>query len=218
MIGLLFNEGNREASLVKYYNCPLCSDGATSIQAATQRDSSRCLSVAPKLFHEMGYFRSFSVSRPHNFAADKNLRNMKKNSSVNFRADWFEAIEAFPEDRQLEAYRAIMRYAFYGEIPSDPSIKMAIGLIMHLIDKRRATRHPKETAAPAKNADAAAKNVNSPARLSKCADAPSPKAATNFDRALICRDSGGWSASESFQRVRLPDADGSLSNKPEPSG
>lgn len=143
---------------------------------------------------------------------------MKKNPSVNFRADWFEAIEAFPEDRQLEAYRAIMRYAFYGEIPSDPSIKMAIGLIMHLIDKRRAARHPKETAAPAKNADAAAKNVNSPARLSECADAPSPKAATNFDRALICRDSGGWSASESFQRVRLPDADGSLSNKPEPSG
>lgn len=159
----------------------------------------------------MGYFRSFSVFSYHNFAADKNLRNMKKNPSVNFCADWFEAIEAFPEDKQLEAYRAIMPYAFYGEIPSDPSIKMAIGLIMHLIDKRRAARKPKETAAPVQNADA-------PAPLAECVEAPSPKAAIKIDRPLICRDSGGWSASESFQRVRLPNACGSLLHKPEASG
>ena len=84
---------------------------------------------------------------------------MKKYLSMNFRADWFEAIEAFPEDRQLDAYRAIMRYAFYGEVPEDPSIKMAIGLIMHLIDKRRVPRKPKEAAEPAPNTDSPAQPI-----------------------------------------------------------
>lgn len=107
----------------------------------------------------MGYFRSFSLLVSHNFATDKNLIIMKKYLSLNFRADCFEAIEAFPEDRQLDAYRAIMRYAFYGEIPSDPSIKMAIGLIMHLIDKRRSLRKPKDATMPAPNADAPARSA-----------------------------------------------------------
>lgn len=109
----------------------------------------------------MGYFRRFSLLGRPNFAADKNLINMKKYLSLNFRADWFEAIETFPEDRQLDAYRAIMRYAFYGEIPSDPSIKMAIGLIMLLIDKRRSTRKPKDSTVPAPNAHAPAQSAES---------------------------------------------------------
>lgn len=109
----------------------------------------------------MGYFRSFPLFRRPNFAADKNLINMKKYLSLNFRADWFEAIEMFPEDRQLDAYRAIMCYAFYGEIPTDPSIKMAIGLIMHLIDKRRSTRRPKDAAMSAPNVDAPAQSAES---------------------------------------------------------
>lgn len=86
---------------------------------------------------------------------------MKKYLSLNFRADWFVAIEAFPEDRQLDAYRAIMRYAFYGEIPSDPSIKMAIGLIMHLIDKHRSKLKPKDATMPAPNVDAPALSAES---------------------------------------------------------
>ena len=88
---------------------------------------------------------------------------MKKYLSLNFRADWFLAIEAFPEDRQLDAYRAIMRYAFYGEIPSDPSIKMAIGLIMHLIDKHRSKRKTKDATMPAPNVDAPAQSAESKA-------------------------------------------------------
>ncbi len=116
----------------------------------------------------MGYFRSSPVSRHLNFAADKNLNNMKKYLSLNFRADWFEAIETFPQDKQLEAYRAVMRYAFYGKIPSDPSIKMAIGLIMLLIDKRRAARKPKQVAPV--DAPTSVQNDDTPTEPAECAD------------------------------------------------
>lgn len=116
----------------------------------------------------MGYFRSFPVYRRLNFVAHKNLNNMKKYLSLNFRADWFEAIETFPEDRQIEAYRAIMRYSFYGEIPSDPSIKMAIGLIMLLIDKRRAARKPKQVAPV--DAPTSVQSDDTPTGSAECAD------------------------------------------------
>lgn len=45
----------------------------------------------------MGYFRSFSLLVSHNFATDKNLIIMKKYLSLNFRADWFEAMRRFPK-------------------------------------------------------------------------------------------------------------------------
>lgn len=90
---------------------------------------------------------------------------MKKYLSLNFRADWFEAIEAFPEESQLNAYRAVMRYAFYGEVPSEPLIKMAIGLMMLLIDKRRATRKPNEATMPGQDAKTLV-------RSAECADIP----------------------------------------------
>lgn len=93
---------------------------------------------------------------------------MKKYLSLYFRADWFEAIETFPQDRQLEAYRAVMRYAFYGEIPSDPSIKMAIGLIMLLIDKRRASRKPKQT--PPVDAPTSVQSDDTPTESAECTD------------------------------------------------
>lgn len=162
-----------------------------------------------KTISQTGYFRSFPPLSRHNFAADKNLRNMKKNPSVNFRADWFEAIEAFPEDKQFDAYRAIMRYAFYGEIPSDPSIKMAIGLIMHLIDKHRATRKTKDATKPTPTTEAPAQPSpsNTPTQSGKQDVNP-----------FIYRDSGGWSASGSFQRIRRRDAGDLLLNKPEASG
>ena len=116
----------------------------------------------------MGYFRSFPLLRRPNFATDKNLNNMKKYLSLNFRAEWFEAIETFPQDKQLEAYRAVMRYAFYGEIPSDPSIKMAIGLIMLLIDKHRAARKPKQVAPV--DAPTSVHSDDTPTEPAECAD------------------------------------------------
>ena len=54
-----------------------------------------------------------------------------------FYPDWEEAIQALPEQYQLGAYQAVIRYAFYGEMPEDPIINACTLLMRTAIDRER---------------------------------------------------------------------------------
>lgn len=58
---------------------------------------------------------------------------MKNN--VLFYQDWYEAIKDFSPDERLQAYDAIMLYAFEGKVPTDKFIKAATALMRSTIDR-----------------------------------------------------------------------------------
>lgn len=57
-----------------------------------------------------------------------------KNNVLFFR-DWYEAIKDFSPDERLNAYDAIMQYAFEGIAPTDKFIKAATALMLKAIDR-----------------------------------------------------------------------------------
>ena len=59
---------------------------------------------------------------------------MEKKAPLIFHSDWFDIINDLPEELQLEAYQAIMRYAFTGEKPENPYIKAIVALMLKFID------------------------------------------------------------------------------------
>lgn len=62
---------------------------------------------------------------------------MEKIPPLVFHADWFDIIEDLPQEQQLEAYRAIMLYAFKGEKSSHPIAMAATALMRRFIDADR---------------------------------------------------------------------------------
>ena len=59
---------------------------------------------------------------------------MSRNTVI-FYKDWYEAIREFPDDERLQAYDAIMQYAFEEQQPADKFIKAATALMRSTIDR-----------------------------------------------------------------------------------
>lgn len=57
--------------------------------------------------------------------------------SIVFYKDWWEAISSLPEDKQPEAIRAVMDYAFKGIEPEDTMLRFATAQIRMFIDRDR---------------------------------------------------------------------------------
>lgn len=62
---------------------------------------------------------------------------MEKNPPLVFHADWFYIIEELPQEQQLEVYRAIMLFAFRGEISDNPIARATTALMRKFIDADR---------------------------------------------------------------------------------
>lgn len=65
------------------------------------------------------------------------MKKTQQQPPVVFRANWFEAIENMPLEYHTAVYKAIMRYAFLGEMPSDPMVMGLASMIFQLIDGDR---------------------------------------------------------------------------------
>lgn len=62
---------------------------------------------------------------------------MEKIPPLVFHADWFDIIENLPQEQQLEVYRAIMLYAFRGELSDNPIAMAATALMRKFVDADR---------------------------------------------------------------------------------
>lgn len=65
------------------------------------------------------------------------MRKTPQQPPVLFRANWYDAIEKMPAEYHSAVYKAIMRYAFMGEVPSDPMVMGLASMIFQLIDGDR---------------------------------------------------------------------------------